>query len=260
MNADEYLRTFSVDVPEWLRRILTGEEGSKPDLIKAFLASRTVYYPGSGADGSPVALFNQSQAAHCFIYCDSGLSFEDLQATLQEAPFNGYERFSEILITDEDLKEAELIPPARPGYLVIEPVPQYALLVLFKRMADKDARHGGEAFAVLFLAWDGFDAFEAVFGQPKSTKPPFCVVVQDHGQGGNSPSEKFGGGGRLEGMAEASNSLPDMILVDEMSDAWQGYLEPHQAGQSPHGVHGWRGGIHGNVRQLMLRPASSAPS
>ncbi|WP_299949307.1 hypothetical protein [Hyphomonas sp. BRH_c22] len=254
METDTYLQRFHEEQPDWLRQCASGKMAGRPDMLSALLRSRTVFYPGSGTDGSPVSLFNRAHAAHCFIYCDSGLSLHELRKVLRDEPFRNYEAVSEILLSEGDLTAAGCSTPTGPGYLMFTPVTPYAMLVLFGRKPHKDNVHGADVFAVLFLGWDGFDAFETLYARRDESVPPFCVVLQDHGFGGNSSGKKFGGGGRLEGYAIASGSLPEFALVGHATNAWAGYAEPHEAGQCEEPLSGWRGGMHENLRRLMLRP------
>lgn len=253
MGADEYLRQFREAQPLWLSEYASGAKADGPGALRAFLKSRTVFYPGSGTDGSPISLFNRARAAHCFIYSDSGLSLAELRKVFREEPLSGYEPVGEILLGDADLEAAGCRPPNSRGYLVEPPVTPFALLVIFGRNPHKGEAHGSDAFAVLFLGWDAFGAFDTLFSRRAESVAPYCVVLQDHGFGGNSPNESFGGGGRLERSATASGNMPEFVLVGDNTDAWTGYAEPHEHSQSDEPVSGWRGGIHAFSRRLLRK-------
>jgi hypothetical protein len=97
---------------------------------------------------------------------------------------------------------------------------------------------------VIFLAADGFAAYEALFCQPPGSTPPFAVVVQDHGFGGNY--DRFGRGGHLERIARELNAYPRFLWSAESEGSWEGYSRVSGAGAA-------MGGMHGNARYLWER-------
>ena len=70
-----YLGREPVAMPAWLDSYGAGVDGpvDGAETLRAILNSRTVYYPGSGFDGGPVATFNTAHAAHAYVYVDDGL-------------------------------------------------------------------------------------------------------------------------------------------------------------------------------------------
>jgi hypothetical protein len=82
MLPQEYLFTrHHESPPKWLA-------GFQPDqrpvasIMRDFLGSKLVFYPGSGFDGSVVKLFNEAQAAHCFVYVDYGITHDAIEHQL----------------------------------------------------------------------------------------------------------------------------------------------------------------------------------
>ena len=253
MEADKYLRRFSEQQPHWISQYASGATVDGPTALSALLSSRTVFYPGSGSDGSPVSLFNRAQAVHCFVYCDNGLSRGDLKSALSSYPFDGYEAVTEIELTDQDLEAAGCAPPNKPGFQTGEPAEPYAIVVIFQRKAGLDETHGAAAFSVLFMGWDGFHAFDSLFCQRKNSAPPFGIVLQDHGFGGSSG--KFGAGGQLEKMAKENGKMPELVLIAENTSCWAGYAEPTETDGSASRLGDWPGGMHGHSRRLGIRRA-----
>lgn len=201
MNLRDYLATEEEALPDWLSRFRSGDGFPEAD----FFRSQTVYYPGSGGDGQPVAAFNAARAAHCFIYVDNGVRLETIKSELAdpEQEFRGYRSLSQV----------ELGAGRIPGT---------GLLAVLERSEGFDDRRGDTRIAILFLEGDGFEVFEALFGSQTSMPAPYCIVLQDHGFGGNG-LERFGRGGRLERIARRKGIFSKYLLVADNTKPWDGY-------------------------------------
>jgi hypothetical protein len=190
-----------------------------------------VYYPGSGTDGGPVAAFNKSGAAHCFVYVDYQMTRMALESELK-AGFRGYES-----VLRAELKETDLVTDwVRHATTDYRCPPFFGFIEVLQRKPGLDSTHGAERFAVLFLAADGYAAFDALFCQDNGVPPPFCIVAQDHGFGGGYSS--FGHGGLLEQLAEDAHVKPYMLLVGDNTREWKDYrrcdAEAEKMGEPPH--------------------------
>jgi hypothetical protein len=227
---------------------------------RAFFGGRTVYYPGSGSDGQPVALFGGSHAAHAFVYVDAHEPFEDLLGDLRghgrgryRQAFSGYAPFDL-----RPLSAAALAPwgwsPSPHGDRIASrttpDTPPYARLVVLQRHEGLDDTHGPERLAVLFLGAEGHASFDALYAKPGSPRPPYAVVVQDHAFSCN-PSP-FGRGGVMEAIAKAANAWPQHLLVAANSQAWRGYVALPAVGEA-------RGGMYGTKRRLYVRGDGAVP-
>ncbi len=62
--------TTNEHLPQWLSKCRPSRRIAMAD----FLASRVVFYPGSGTDGQPVEFFGSRHAAHCFVLADYGIT------------------------------------------------------------------------------------------------------------------------------------------------------------------------------------------
>jgi hypothetical protein len=121
-------------------------------------------------------------------------------------------------------------------------VAPYAFLEILERNADMDDGHGARRLAIIFLCADGIASYDALFCQRHSKAPPFAVLLQDHGFGGNW--DKFGGGGLLEGIASQFRTLPKFLVVaTENTKPWAGFTVIP-------GVQPDKGGCWGNKRSL----------
>jgi hypothetical protein len=120
-------------------------------------------------------------------------------------------------------------------------VKPYAFLEILERDAELGDDHGAHRLAVLFLGADGIASYDSLFCQSDSVGPPFAVLIQEHGFGGNY--DKFGQGGLLDRIAQKCQVFPKFLLVAEGSEPWIGYEKMDY-------LDGSVGGMHGNTRFL----------
>lgn len=242
-----YLKeNFSEEIPAWIRKHQKGEKINISDVFN----TRLVYYPGSGSDGQPVHTFVQSRAAHLFVYVDYMFSRDDIQNELLTNGFRGYRIFDSIDLTEKDIAPNGWRPHVQPTREQIEQMQHFArtkgfaTLVIFERTEEYDEEHGPTRFAIIFVGGDGIATYDAVFCN-KNAPAPFCVVLQDHGFGGNW--NYFGRGGLMERAAEATNVYPKLVLAatTDSTEIWDGYTKCHC---SP-----ILGGMHHNRRELFER-------
>ena len=221
--SHRHLLQFREEIPFWIR------EFKSSDLFdpQAFFASRVVFYPGCGSDGHAVKLFNSSGAAHCYLMVDYGVSENALEENLNSHGFIGYK-----IIHDSPLKQADFNNRWQPHLQLDEsqrhslrhfakPILPFGRFLVFERLAEFGPEHGAERFAVVFLCADGIATYDALFCQPDSPPAPYCVLIHDHGFGGNY--NRFGRGGLLERLhLEHARSAPEWLLVHGDA-AWRGY-------------------------------------
>jgi hypothetical protein len=220
----EYLASFRELMPTWLSAFSPTTGIEKSHIVRQFLKSRTVFYPGSGSDGGPIAAFNTAHAAHCYIYVDYMKERADLIDELRRDGFRGYATFARIELRETDLGAGDWNPHlnADEVRMLFRPVAPYGFIHIFQRNLGLAEEHGAERFAVLFLAADGIATYDALFCQKNSAPVPFCIVLQDHGFGGNY--DRFGRGGLMERIARQANRLPRFLLVgDQCTVPWNDY-------------------------------------
>lgn len=223
MNTAEFLGALSEPLPNWLKTYRLGNRITLDD----FFDSRTVYYPGSGHDGQPVALFGSSGAAHCFVFADYGVSQAEITVDLQSRSnsFRGYKSLVRIHLSQDDLTPngwaAHIQQHEITNKCFVQGfVTPFGFLEILERFKNLDDTHGPERLAVLFLGADGIATYDAIFCQG-AHKPPFAVVIQEHGFGGNY--DAFGRGSLLELVAMRTSSLPALQLVSQNGQCWEGY-------------------------------------
>ena len=246
---ETYLRQYAEAVPDWLADHVPG----KPIDMKAVLNSRTLFYPGSGDDGQPLATFNRAQCVHVFLYVDYWLTKEELEEQLAEAGFHGYHQIDQIELGENDLTPKGWRAHINPGEIDQEwmrrlagRVAPYCIMKIFERNDDADESVGSKRFAVIFLCGDGIASYDAVYGN-KNAEAPFALVLQDHGFGGNYAS--FGDGGLLEKVAQRAGVFPKLILgaIHCGTEMWDGFK------RIP-GLNAKLGGMHHTVRLLFKKP------
>jgi hypothetical protein len=222
MGPRDYLNeNFRSEVPEWLAKFDPRDPDEVQSLVRSFLSTRVVFYPGSGQDGSPVQLFNEAGIAHCFLYVDYMMTRDAVEDELQHHGFRGYSPIARLAVAESDMGANGWTPHLRSDEVryQFEPVSPYAFLeILEKRDA---AVIGASRLAILFLAADGHAAYDALFCQKHSGPAPFAIVLQDHGFGGNWSD--FGAGGAMETIAQRADTFPQVLLVGNNTEAWRGF-------------------------------------
>jgi hypothetical protein len=249
MTLYQYLLGHPEELPEWLAQFNPGD----PFPREQFFASRVVYYPGSGTDGHPVQLFGSTHCAHCFVYADYDVTQDALEKQLADPRlgFRGYHSLGRVQLSERDLVpngwiahvQLDEVPPDPYRFAAVAARP-FGFLEVLERDQGRDDNHGARRIAILFLGADGIATYDALFCQGNGVPPPFTVVLQDHGFGGNY--NRFGQGGLLERIARRCNVFPQWLLVAENTQAWGGY-------QRVPNVDGDHGGMHNAQRFLYER-------
>ena len=226
-----------------------------------FFRSRVVYYPGSGHDGHPVQFFGSAHVAHCFVYVDYGVPQLELERDLnsRRGGFRGYRSFARIQLTQVDLvpkgwkphiDSKERMTTANRQTCSRGLVDPFGFVEILEREAHLDNAYGPHRLAILFLGADGIASYDALFCQG-TYQPPFALVIQEHGFGGNY--DAFGKDSLLEQLACRTSTFPQWMLVAQNSDCWVGYEADLQLQPT-------RGGEHNMKRMLFKRQPSDSPS
>lgn len=226
-------------LPQWLARLSPHDRFP----VDEFLASRIVYYPGSGLDGQPVQHFSSQRFAHCFMYVDYLTSQQRIEAALDAPPgaysggFRGYKRMTRFQLEEHDLVPLGWTPHVSPRRMrhTFRTIRPYVMVAVLERDADLDESHGPERLAILFLGADGIATYDALFCQSEIDRRPEFVVLQDNGFGGNY--DRFGRGGLLEEIVERSGRRPQWLYVAvEGTRPWAGYECVDAAGEQVGGA------------------------
>jgi hypothetical protein len=245
----DYLKNFQEDIPAWLDNY----NQDTPFNYEDFFNSRVVYYPGSGTDGHAVKLFGKSHSAHCFVYIDYFVDQSDIERQLSNEGFRGYETIVRLQLSERDLVPDGWAPGATfhndsisRGGLVSRRglVAPFGFLEILQRKSNYGQDHGARRLAIVFLGADAIASYDALFCQTNSPAPPFALLLQDHGFGGNY--DRFGRGGLLSKIAERAKCFPEFLVVAEWTDPWDNYSQIE--GLTPD-----KGGMHDSKRYLYRR-------
>jgi len=225
MDLESFLSANSEAMPDWLSKHKIGDIPK----MREFLKSRVVFYPGSGSDGQPIELMGSTRFSHSFIYVDYG---RDRQSIVRSLEYRDYWLKGYALFDRFDFPERELTPFGWTSHLNIQEIdPEsdrfavgepFGFMQLLVREKDFEESHGPERLAILFLHADGVETYDAIFCQTGAT-PPFAMVIQDHGMGGQYTP--FGESGLLKLLATNADRLPEYLLIASNTEAWSGYTK-----------------------------------
>lgn len=249
MSPTRILSKEQEQTPEWLMKYRAGLRFPRNKLLE----SRVVYYPAAGADFHPMEIFGLSEAAHCFVMADYWITSSEVKYFISDLKLEGYDLHSLVPVPLEDVFQPE-----------------------YKRHFDVDLREEGhrqsfqsgrERFAffavfespvsrlaVLYLGFEAVEAYDRLFCQGRSPKPPYGTLVQNHGMGGDwcpladpdshiaQLADKFGRPKWLIGQEGCENwrdyqavsditdggmhSLPRRLYLDSRIDRGNGVLLP----------------------------------
>ena len=256
----EYLSKWAQPLPQWLDR---GDYS-----LHNFFSSRTMFYPGSGSDGHPLAIFNKSHSAHSYFFVDQEYTAPNPIEKLGRSP-RGYETVFEKHYSIAELKEDSTNQLPEENLKLLETKPtcngprvygcamasemqaaadsKTALrLLVYERDSKLSKDHGAERFAVFCLGMEARTAFEWFYGTMFRTNPPFAILLQDHGFGGdfarNAPAPLDSGFGDPDGVlygAAEESGLPEFLIVADNTNCWRGYaplkeVDPDIGGMAGH--------------------------
>jgi hypothetical protein len=250
MTIADTLRRNPEPLPGWLDAYKDGNRFNR----RAFFSSRIVMYPGSGDDGHAVKLFASAHAAHTFIYVDQWYKRREIIRTLHPARpghLRGYHPIGTMEVTQLSLRAQGWRAHGFRGAHRRNQYPlaslSFGLVCIVERDGDLMNDHGPSRLAIMFLKWDGFAAYDALFCQRGGASAPFGVLLQDHGLGGNY--DRFGRCGLLEQIAHETEVFPTWLVVAENTKPWKGYRRLPRVLGDP-------GGMHGTTRFLYRRAES----
>lgn len=243
MDPIELLREDREEMPEWLLRYAPNERFD----ARQFFGGRTVFYPGCGDDGHPLRVFGKAHAAHSFVFVDYGFPESHYAAHLRDASHpehpKGYRPISVRSIDIHELGATNWTPHHRgptPDSIAAAVMKRmgrpFGLFSVHQRLEGFGSEHGPKRIAILVLGADGAASYDGLYCQGGS--PPYAVLLQDHGFGGNW--DRFGAGGVLQKLATDFN-LPTWLLVADNTKPWPGYQKVSDS---------TCGGMHNHARFL----------
>lgn len=220
MQTTDYLAQWQEPCPDWL---INFDQESRFD-AEDFFDSRVVFYPGSGDDDHAIRTFAESKAAHCFVHADYCMSRSQIESWILsgEGVFRHYRP-----LLSQNLAIGDVFPRGWKAHFPrheadefsFRSVRRFVTLHILERVGEFDGP--GDRIAILFVGDDAHATYDALFCQRRRRRPPFAILLQDHGYGGNySP---FGHGGHLENIARTTSTYPELTFVGENTEAWPDY-------------------------------------
>jgi hypothetical protein len=226
-----------------------------PDILGDFLASRIVYYPGSGTDWHGLELFGGSDSAHCFVQCDYKKDgIDEVRERLQpEDPLHP-EGYHPLLLQDLTAEEVRQLcgiepddhwHPHEPHGAANWPGPGLTggIWAVLERQDGLHDTHARTRLAFLHICAEAVWTYHVLWAH--HAVAPYGIVLQDHGWGGNwlncqfgrTPSPKYPtlSHSPLLRMAETvGQPRPTWLLVAHNTEPWPGYEQVSDSGE--HGL------------------------
>lgn len=182
MCSQEILNKYKRQTPAWLWNHQAGDRFPR----NKFFSSRVVYYPAAGADFHALEIFGGAGAAHCFVMADYWTTVEEAKnllsnymprglslVSIDPIPLEDVFKSRWIRHFDQDLIEEE----KRQNFLQSINAHGFAFFAVY---CD-----GAQRLAVLYLGFEAVEAYDRLFCQGRSPKPPYGILVQNHGMGGD---------------------------------------------------------------------------
>ena len=236
----EYYKTLANNhepLPNWLANYKIGD---KVDL-REVLSHRVLYYPGAYKDGQPIKGLNITHTLHTYLYADYLLGHKDILDIFENDRLSGYKPYDIIEFPIEDLMpkyiDADMCYDDQWNHRYEEKV---CIMCIYERKEGFSDSHGAKRLALIYTNEDGFRVFNITFHPHNCLPPPFTLVLQDHGLGGNY--DKWGHGGILERISLRYSIFPKYYIVGSATTPWH---FSHQCDDKP-----MIGGMHRQERKL----------
>ena len=227
MEMFEYLSQHNERVPKWL--------ASDAFSLASFFKSRTVVYPGAGSDGHAIKIFNRSHSVHCFVYIDQNYRTEQIDEELAAGPnetstffIRGYH-----VVFEHDYSQE------------VQPVNGCSAfhLCVYERNSEYGDDYGAVRIALLLIGAEAHATYQWLYERAFADNPPFGMLIQDHGFGGNFSGYTFGDPRSPMVETARANGWPSFIVVGCGTNPWPGFVRII-------GVKPSVGGMHSNRRVL----------
>ena len=153
---------------------------------KKFFEERVVFYPGAGADFHPLEIFGGAGAAHCFVMADYWITPQQVGDVLSNAHVAGFVLDSLVRLSLE-----EVFKPNWTRHFDQDLIEEDERLRFFKMINSEGFaffavfNNGSRRLALLYLGYEAVEAYDRLFCQGRSPKPPYGILVQNHGMGGD---------------------------------------------------------------------------
>ena len=214
------LTFLATQTPKWLRNLNPSDIQKGPERWMKDITEVSLFYPGSGLDGSPVRQTNG--VFHSFVFADYGTSKKDVLAELtrQRKTGTGFAHHSLLGLCEFD--PVPLVANADPAF-IDQGANAHKTQSPFGIWAVYECNLPGsrQRFSFLFLGVEAIQALAALY----PTEAPHGLVVQEHGFGGNcwpSFSEP------ILKLAEHWSGFPEVLILgpNHHLAQWQEWSQP----------------------------------
>ena len=182
MHPHQILIDENQETPAWLLNYRAGRRFPR----KKFLKERVVFYPGAGADFHSLEIFGGAGAAHCFVMADYWFTLQQVADVLSNAHVAGFVLDSLVRLSLE-----EVFKPNWTRHFDQDLIEEDERLRFFKMINSQGFaffavfNNGSRRLALLYLGYEAVEAYDRLFCQGRSHKPPYGILVQNHGMGGD---------------------------------------------------------------------------
>ena len=183
MHPHQILINENQETPAWL---LNYRAGLCRFPRKKFFQERVVFYPGAGTDFHPLEIFGGAGAAHCFVMADYWFTLQQVADVLSNAPIAGFGLDSLVRLSLE-----EVFKPNWTRHFDQDLIEEDERLRFFKMINSEGFaffalfNNGSRRLALLYLGFEAVEAYDRLFCKGRSPKPPYGILVQNHGMGGD---------------------------------------------------------------------------
>jgi hypothetical protein len=182
MHPHQILINENQETPAWLLNYRAGRRFPR----KKFFQERVVFYPGAGSDFHPLEIFGGAGAAHCFVMADYWFTLQQVADVLSNAHVDGFGLDSLVRLSLE-----EVFKPNWTRHFDQDLIEEDERLRFFKMINSEGFaffalfNNGSRRLALLYLGYEAVEAYDRLFCQGRSPKPPYGILVQNHGMGGD---------------------------------------------------------------------------
>lgn len=236
MHPHQILINENEQTPAWLLNYRAGCRFPR----RRFFEERVVFYPAAGADFHPLEIFGVAGAAHCFVMADYWITSSEVEYFISTLKLEGYDLHSLVPVPledvfkskykrhfDENLREEDLRQSFQIGR------ERFAFFAVFQSPVSR--------LAILYLGFEAVEAYDRLFCQGRSPKPPYGILVQNHGMGGDwcplaDPDS------HIAQLADKC-ARPKWLIGQDNYENWRGYKPVSDITY---------GGMHSVARRLFL--------
>ena len=199
------LTFLSTQTPKWLMKLGPADIQKGPKRWMKDITEVSLFYPGSGLDGSPVRQTNG--VFHSFVFSDYGTSKKDVLAELTRLRKTGTGFAHHDLVGLVEFDPTPFVANADPAFIhqagnIHQDQAPFGIWAVYEcNLPDSRQR-----FSFLFLGVEAIQALAALY----PTEAPHGLVVQEHGFGGNCwPSFSA----PILKLAEHWSNFPEVLIL-----------------------------------------------